>query len=74
MSGQVDKAEAPPRVWRLCCRFVRDAKQFNEWGNEEDYELQGGSDEAESASVRVLVCALQLARGLHGRACLRTQH
>ena len=48
VSGQVDKAEAPPRVWRLCCRFVRDAKLFNEWGNEEDYEIQGSADETES--------------------------
>jgi len=47
--GQVDRAENPPPLWRLCCRFVRDAAKFNEWGNEEDYEIPEGTDVSAAA-------------------------
>lgn len=40
VSGAVDAPETPPAVWRVSCRFIEDAAQFNEWGNEEDYEVQ----------------------------------
>lgn len=29
----------PPSQWKVCCRWIRDAEVFNEWGNEVDYEI-----------------------------------
>jgi hypothetical protein len=39
-----DPEDAPgapsAKQWKVCCKFVRDVVQFNEWGNELDYEKE----------------------------------
>jgi hypothetical protein len=34
-----DGKDAPRPQLRVCCRFVKDVKKFNEWGNPNDYEV-----------------------------------
>ena len=31
--------------WTVCCRFITDCSIFNEWGNELDYENEGGEED-----------------------------
>lgn len=35
-------------TWKVCCRFIRDVTQFNEWGNEYDYEIESTPEQPDT--------------------------
>ena len=38
------------KKWHVCCKFIKDVAQFNEWGNELDYEIETLENEEEILS------------------------